>query len=136
MSRFLINLNTGRYLQEKIRYDYPNYEMRHFTVSLKVFHPVYVLTLPLIPWLQSNVRKCLRYASKLKRHVHLMHGWRETPVECSRTWCNEQFHVLFDMEKHRDDCYLHCPICAKKYTRMDKFTGHERFHLSWNKRQI
>ena len=80
-----------------------------------------------------NVLFC-RDAYTLRRHVGLVHMPRETPVQCPRSWCEEEFNIVFDMNTHKNRCYLVCPVCDEQYVRKDKFDGHLRRHASWTAR--
>ena len=81
-------------------------------------------------------QKTFRDNPNLQRHVRLVHLPRSDPIQCTRTWCNQEFLILEKMTTHRDTCFLHCPhaSCNKYFTKVGRYEMHLRGHLSKSRR--
>ena len=79
-------------------------------------------------------KKAFRDSTALKRHVGLIHSARSKPVKCPRSWCNETFPIVAEMNEHKKNCYKECRECLEKFTRNDRFLGHLRRHARMNSR--
>ena len=79
-----------------------------------------------------------RDGGNLKRHVTLVHQIRTTPVKCPRAWCKEEFTILVDMLRHKENCLMMCPYpdCSKKFKKRSRFDGHQRAHLVMTRRMV
>ena len=77
-----------------------------------------------------------RDTANLRRHVLLVHGFRELALKCPRPWCDKEFHILAELLQHKGQCLKICPTCNKTFIRLDKYVGHMRAHVSMNKRMM
>ena len=79
-----------------------------------------------------------RDTSNLKRHVKLYHEQREQAVQCPRTWCDEKFSTLADMNRHKGTCMLVCPYdgCPKLFRKENRFEAHQRAHQIMTRRMM
>ena len=75
-----------------------------------------------------------RDMGNLKRHVLLVHGWREDALVCPRPWCDQLFHVVAELVQHKDGCLKFCSACDRTFNRLDKFEAHLRGHETMRKR--
>ena len=79
-----------------------------------------------------------RDTGNLRRHVKLVHTSRMIPVKCPRSWCDAEFLILAHMLSHKEDCLRVCPYpgCVKKFSKQNRFDGHQRAHLTMTRRMI
>ena len=79
-----------------------------------------------------------RDSGNLKRHVSLVHQVRGTPVKCPRSWCEEEFFILVDMLRHKENCLKKClyPDCIKEFKKQSRFDAHQRAQLVMTRRMI
>ena len=82
--------------------------------------------------------KSFRDTPNLERHNKLIHHQRETPLQCPRTWCCQEFYIVAELREHKDNCWLVCPYegCPKTFKRERFFAAHQRAHKIMDKRMM
>ena len=82
--------------------------------------------------------KTFRDRANMERHWRLIHGQRETPLLCPRTWCFQEFDSVAEQRKHKDNCWLLCPYegCSKTFNRERFFAAHQRAHKIMERRMM
>ena len=95
-----------------------------------LFHDIDYYLLPFIKMIFH------RDTGNLRRHVRLIHSFREDAVMCPRTWCSQEFNVVFDMREHKKHCFKVCPTCSRQYTIVKLFQSHLRGHAIMERRMV
>lgn len=70
----------------------------------------------------------------LKKHHDSLHSKRLNL--CKHPYCTKYFPTKFEMLKHLDDCFLHCPWdnCFKKFKSQSVYESHQRAHTNYIRR--
>ena len=60
----------------------------------------------------------------LRDHIRIVHTPRQSPLKCSKDFCQETFVTKYQWEQHRMGCVFKCPNCGKVIRKCGRVVGH------------